>query len=73
LPQQTRSVAAYSTDVYDSVDAAAAQRVRSIIAANGQRDGNAAAMANGAAPHSGVRDAAIAARHIATGSEPRLR
>jgi len=73
LPQQTRSVAAYSTNVYDSVDAAAAQRVRSIIAANGQRDGNAAAMANGAAPNPGVRDAAIAARHIATGSEPRLR
>jgi len=73
LPQQTRSVAAYSTNVYDSVDAAAAQRVRSIIATNGQRDGNAAAMANGAAPNPGVRDAAIAARHIAAGSEPRLR
>jgi membrane fusion protein (multidrug efflux system) len=75
LPQQPRSVAAYSTDVYDSVDAAAAQRVRSIIAANGQRDAKAAttAMASDASPNPGVRDVAIAARHIATGSQPRLR
>ena len=37
LPQPTRRATAYATtDVYDSVDAAAAQRVKAIIAANDQ-------------------------------------
>jgi membrane fusion protein (multidrug efflux system) len=74
LPQQTRSVAAYRTDVYDSVDAAAAQRIRSIIAANGQYDAKTAstAVASGT-PKPAARDVAVAARHIATGPQPRLR
>ncbi len=37
LPQVTQTMAAYTTDVYDSVDVAAAQRVTAIIAAN-ERD-----------------------------------
>jgi len=37
LPQVTQTMAAYTTDVYDSVDVAAAQRVKAIIAAN-ERD-----------------------------------
>jgi membrane fusion protein (multidrug efflux system) len=73
LPPQTRSVAAYSTDVYDSVDAAAAQRVRSIIAANGQADAKAATAVASGTPKPAARDVAVAARHIATGPQPRLR
>ena len=36
LPQQPGPLASYATDVYDSVDAAAGERVKAIIAANGQ-------------------------------------
>ena len=75
LPQQPRSVAAYSTDVYDSVDAAAAQRVRSIIAANGVTDAKGAppSVASGAAPRPAANDGARDTRRIATGPQPRLR
>jgi membrane fusion protein (multidrug efflux system) len=75
LPQQARSAAAYSTDVYDSVDAAAAQRVRSIIAANGQSNTTADATAMASSPPSkpAVGDAAAPMRHVATGPQPRLR
>jgi membrane fusion protein (multidrug efflux system) len=43
LPQQAHPTTAYVTDVYDAIDAAAAQRVKAIIAANGQAAGKSEA------------------------------
>jgi hypothetical protein len=55
------------TDVYDSVDAAAGERVRAIIAANGQGARTpAAASAPPDVPHSSIAAAnAAAARKVA--------
>jgi membrane fusion protein (multidrug efflux system) len=67
LPQQPGPLASYMTDVYDSVDAAAGERVRAIIAANGQGARTpAAASAPPDVPHSSIAAAnAAAARKVA--------
>jgi membrane fusion protein (multidrug efflux system) len=49
LPQPTQAAPAYRTDVYDTADAAAAKRVRAIIAANDRDSGGAALLARSAA------------------------
>ena len=64
LPQNAHPPAPVSTDVYDSVDAAAADRVRAIIAAN-DRDSASARAASGTTHIAGASAAAAAARHLA--------
>jgi membrane fusion protein (multidrug efflux system) len=73
LPRETPASAS-STDVYDSIDAAAAQRVKSIIAANGPAIArtDTTSMASMRAPKAAVQDA-VPLRHIAAGPQSRLR
>ena len=75
LPEQTRPAIGYSTDVYDTVDAAAAARVQSIIAANGQLSAGAptTSMAHAAAPSAASRNSHAVARRIAAAPQPRVR
>jgi membrane fusion protein, multidrug efflux system len=63
LPQVGQATTALSTDVYDSVDAAAANRVRAIIAAN-DRD-SASARATSVGTTHVARASAAAARQVA--------
>jgi membrane fusion protein, multidrug efflux system len=63
LPQVGQATTALSTDVYDSVDAAAANRVRAIIAAN-DRDSASARAASVGTTHV-ARASAAAARQVA--------
>ena len=71
LPTRTSPMTSYMTDVYDSVDAAAAQRVRAIIAANGQDVPRTATAAIPDASRSSVAVAAAASpRHVAAAQRP---
>ena len=75
LPQQTKPATAYRTDVYDSVDAAAAQRIRSIVAANGELNAKSdtTAMASSRTPRRTAVDTAAPTRHVATGPQSTVR
>ncbi len=70
LPQLVQNAPASTTDVYDSIDAAAAHRVKAIIAAN-DRDASGTALASapraaaGLAPSAPGRDEAV--RRVAAG------
>ena len=63
LPHTASATPAYKTDVYDSIDAVAAQRVRAIIAAN-DHDGAKTISASGATA-SAARPAVTAPRRDA--------
>jgi membrane fusion protein (multidrug efflux system) len=69
LPQQTPASAS-STNVYDAIDAAAAQRVKSIIAAN---DPSIARADTTATASMRAPKAAVPVRHVAAGPQPQLR
>jgi membrane fusion protein (multidrug efflux system) len=75
LPQQTKPATAYRTDVYDSVDATAAQRIRSIIAANGQLNAKSdtTATASLRTPKRAATDTTAPARHVAAGPQSQIR
>jgi membrane fusion protein, multidrug efflux system len=65
LPQVGQATTALSTDVYDSVDAAAANRVRAIIAANDRDSASARATSVGTTHVARASAAAAAARQVA--------
>jgi membrane fusion protein, multidrug efflux system len=65
LPQVGQATTALSTDVYDSVDAAAANRVRAIIAANDRDSASARAASAGTAHVARASAAGAAARQVA--------
>jgi len=75
LPQQTKPATGYRTDVYDSVDATAAQRIRSIIAANGQLNAKSdtTATASLRTPKRAATDTTAPARHVAAGPQSQIR
>ena len=75
LPQQTKPATAYRTDVYDTVDAAAAQRIRSIIAANGQPGGktDSTAVASSRTPKRAATDTTMPPRHVAANPQSQVR
>jgi len=74
LPQQTKPAIAYRTDVYDAADAAAAKRVQTIIAANGQTSARADTAAIASTP--AVKRPLVATtppRHVASGPQAPVR